>query len=356
LAEKSTYAVVMAGGAGTRLWPAARQHNPKQLQKLIFEKPLIAETVGRLSAVYSLERIFIVTAQRYVDPIREVVPDLPKVNVISEPFGRNTAAAIALAAFQIHRDDPGSTFAVFPADHVILKPEALYKALEFAHDLALEHRVVDIGVPPSHPETGYGYIELGDELKRRDGLEAHKVQRFVEKPDLQQAREYVRAGNYVWNSGMFVWRAQEYLGALQQELPETYEELQPAFQSGSVAQLNDAYGNIPDISVDYAIMEKVSDVVALSVDFGWRDIGDWAALYDLMEHDQDGNAVGGEHVSVDTHGSLLLSSKRLIATIGVEDLVVIDTDDVVLVVPRGRAQEVKKLLENLKERGDEVYL
>jgi mannose-1-phosphate guanylyltransferase len=356
LAERSKYAVVMAGGAGTRLWPAARRDRPKQLQKLIFEKPLIAETVARLTSIYPPERIFVVTAERYGDAIREVVPDLPKENVISEPFGRNTAAAIALAAFRIHRDDPDSTFAVFPADHVILKPEALYKALHFAHDLALEHRVVDIGVPPSHPETGYGYIELGGDLEQRDGLGAREVRRFVEKPNLEQAQEYVRAGNYIWNSGMFVWRSGEYLEVLKQELPATYEQLRPAFDSGGVDELNEAYERIRDISVDYAIMEKVSDVVALPVDFGWRDVGDWAALYDMMEHDENGNAVEGSYVALDTQRSLLLSSKRLIATIGVQDLVVIDTDDVVLVVPRERAQEVKKLLDVLKERGDEGYL
>lgn len=353
---RAKYAVVMAGGAGTRLWPAARQDSPKQLQKLIFDKPLIAETVDRLSAFYPLQRIFVVTAARYAEQIQEAVPDLRKMNVISEPFGRNTAAAIALAAFRIHRDDRDSTFGVFPADHVILKPEALYQALAFAHDLVLQHRVVDIGVPPSHPETGYGYIELGDVLEARDGLQARQVRRFVEKPSLQTAQEYVRAGNYIWNSGMFVWTAEKYLDALRQELPQTYEPLQDAFSSGAVDQLTEAYEHIQDISVDYAIMEKVSDVVALPVDFGWRDIGDWAALYDMMEHDDDGNAIEGKHVSLDTHGSLLLSSQRLIATIGIDDLVVIDTGDVLLVVPRGRAQDVKKLLDELKERGDQGYL
>src|SRR5437588_3695043 len=188
------YAVVMAGGAGTRLWPAARRQSPKQLQRLIFEQPLIAETVERLTQVYAPEHIFIVTASRYADPIKEILPTLPTENIVSEPFGRNTAAAIALAAFQIARDDPDGVFAVFPADHVILKPEALFDALTFANDLARQHRVVDIGVPPSHPETGYGYIELGGELTSHDGLAAYDVRRFVEKPNVERAREYLQAG------------------------------------------------------------------------------------------------------------------------------------------------------------------
>ena len=350
------YAVVMAGGAGTRLWPAARRSSPKQLQRLIFDKPLLAETVERLSQVYPLDRILVVTAERYAEPIREVLPDLPRENVISEPVGRNTAAAIALAAFQVARDDRNGVFAVFPADHVILKPEALYGALDFAHALARAHRVVDIGVPPNHPETGYGYIELGEELSQRDGYTAYGVKRFVEKPNLQQAQEYVRAGNYIWNSGMFVWRAGEYLDALQQQLPETYDRLKPAVESGSWDRLSEAYAQIPDISVDYAIMEKVSDVVALPVDFGWRDIGDWAALYDMMEHDENGNAATGKHVYLDVHDSLLVSPKRVITAIGVRDLIVVDTDDVVLVMPRARAQEVKQLLEKLKEEGLDEYL
>jgi mannose-1-phosphate guanylyltransferase len=350
------YAVVMAGGAGTRLWPAARRHSPKQLQRLIFERPLIAETVDRLSHVYALEHILIVTAKRYADPIQEALPDLPRENIISEPVGRNTAAAISLAAFQIAQEDRNGIFAVFPADHVILRPETLYGALDFADELALHHRVVDIGVPPSHPETGYGYIELGSEIEKRDGLKAYEVRRFVEKPDLERAQEYVRAGNYMWNSGMFVWRAGEYLDALEENLPETYQRLKPAFESGSWDELADAYARIPDISVDYAIMEKVADVVAVPADFGWRDIGDWAALFDLVDHDDSGNAFDGPHVYLDTRDSLLLSPRKLVAAVGVEDLIVVDTDDVLLIMPRSRAQDVKKLLDQLKDWGQTEYL
>jgi mannose-1-phosphate guanylyltransferase len=346
----------MAGGAGTRLWPAARRHSPKQLQRLIFEKPLIAVTVERLSHVYALEHILVVTAQRYAESISEAVPELPPENIISEPVGRNTAAAIALAAFQIAQESPEAVFAVFPADHVILNRQALYSALDFAHELATKHRVVDIGVPPSHPETGYGYIELAEELAQQNGLTAYRVRRFVEKPDLEQAQQYVRAGNYIWNSGMFVWQASRFLAALQEKLPETHDRLEPAIQSGSWDELAEAYARIPDISVDYAIMEKVSDVVALPVDFGWRDIGDWAALYDMMEHDDDGNAIEGRHVLLDAADSLLLSHKRLIAAVGIEDLIVVDTDDVLLVMPRKRAQDVKKLLDKLKETGQSEYL
>lgn len=350
------YAVIMAGGAGTRLWPAARRESPKQLQRLIFEQPLIAETVQRLTRIYPPERIFIVTASRYADPIREILPTLPSENIISEPVGRNTAAAIALAAFQIARDDPDGVFAVFPADHVILKPEELYRALDFANTLALEHRVVDIGVPPSHPETGYGYIKLGREIDAREGLEAYEVEGFVEKPDRGTAESYVSAGNYIWNSGMFVWRAGEYLEALQQHLPDTYARLEGPFRSGDWDELTEAYARIEDISVDYAIMERTADVVALSVDFGWRDIGDWAALYDMMEHDDHGNAFDGPHAYIDTENCLILSPKKLVAAVGLRDLIVVDTDNVLLIVPRDRSQEVKALLEEVDERGHGDYL
>jgi mannose-1-phosphate guanylyltransferase len=350
------YAVVMAGGAGTRLWPAARRHSPKQLQRLIFEQPLIAETVERLAKVYPPERILVVTAQQYADAIQDLLTALPARNVISEPVGRNTAAAIALAAFQITEQDQDGIFAVFPADHVILKPEQLYQVLGFANDLALHHRVVDIGVTPSHPETGYGYIELGEEIATHDGLHAHRVKGFVEKPDLETARQYLRAGTYVWNSGMFVWRADQYLEALRTYLPETFQQLEPAVTRGQWDQLGDAYRRIPDISVDYGIMEKVSDVVAVPADFGWRDIGDWAALYDLMNHDQSGNAFDGKHVYLDTESSLMLSPKKLVAAIGVRDLVVVDTEDVLLIMPRDRAQDVKKVLDLLKQQGESGYL
>jgi mannose-1-phosphate guanylyltransferase len=350
------YAVIMAGGAGTRLWPAARRHSPKQLQRLIFEQPLIAETVERLAHVYPRDHIFIVTAQRYADPIKDILPNVPAENIISEPVGRNTAAAIALAAFQIARDGADNVFAVFPADHVILKPQELYKALDFAHGLALEHRVIDIGVPPSHPETGYGYIELGKEITASDGLTAYDVTRFVEKPDVTTARGYLEAGNYIWNSGMFVWRAGEYLDALRVELPDTYQRLEPAARSGGWDELQEAYARIQDISVDYAIMERVSDVVAIPVDFGWRDIGDWAALYDMMNHDEHGNAFGAKHATLDTENCLLFSPRKLVTAIGIRDLIVVDTDDALMIVPRQRAQEVKPLLEELKANGLEDFL
>jgi mannose-1-phosphate guanylyltransferase len=350
------YAVVMAGGAGTRLWPAARRERPKQLQRLIFKEPLIAETVHRLTAVYPLDRILVVTARQYSDAIREALPALPAENVLSEPVGRNTAAAIALAAFPICRQDPEAVFAVFPADHVILQAPALYQALAFANRLALEHRVVDIGVIPTSPETGYGYIELGPEVAADGDLRAYDVRRFVEKPAYDRAREYLAAGNYIWNSGMFVWRAGQYLEALQEHVPETFERLAPAEESGDWERLADAYASIPDISVDYGIMEKVSDVVAVPADFGWRDIGDWNALWEMMAHDAAGNAFEGEHVLLDTKDSLLLAPRKLVAAIGVQDLIVVDTEDVLLIVPRERAQEVKALLDELKRSGREGYL
>lgn len=350
------YAVIMAGGAGTRLWPSARRAVPKQLQQLIFERPMIAETVERLGALYAPERILVVTAERYAEPIRHLLSGLPPENVISEPVGRNTAAAITLAALRIHQEDPEGVFAVFPADHVMLKPEALFTALRWANDLAREHRAVDIGVPPYYPETGYGYIHLGESLGDRGGVTAYHVQGFIEKPDAERARQYVQSGQYMWNSGMFIWRASEFLDALREHLPDTYAQLQPAFISGNRQQLEEAYTCIEDISVDYAIMEKTRDVVAIPVDFGWRDIGDWAALYDLMDHDADGNAYDGPHVTLDAQNSLLLAPRKLVAAIGIRDLIVVDTDDVLLIMPRERAQDVKKILDQLKQAGEDQYL
>jgi mannose-1-phosphate guanylyltransferase len=350
------YAVIMAGGQGTRLWPAARRESPKQLQRLIYSEPLIAVTVNRLLAGFDPSHILVVTAQRYADPIRSHLPDVPPDNVMSEPFGRNTAAAIAMTAFRIAQDDPDGMLAVFPADHVILHPDILLRAVDFGMELAREHDVVDIGVPPGHPETGYGYIELGEAIAARHGLEAHRVKRFVEKPSLERAREYLQAGNYMWNSGMFVWQARRFLDQLRTHLPQTYQALNAAFRDGSEDALRRAYEGIPDISVDYAIMEKVSDVVAIPAEFGWRDIGDWNALYELMDHDADGNASDGPTVTLDTRNSGFLAPHKLVAAIGVEDLVVVDTPDVLLLVRRDRTQDVKKILDDLKARGDEPYL
>ncbi|MGH2449603.1 MAG: mannose-1-phosphate guanylyltransferase [Chloroflexota bacterium] len=351
----ASYAVIMAGGAGTRLWPAAREDNPKQLQSLIFEKPLIAETVERLSASYPIDRVLIVTAARYAQAIARALPDLPRNNIISEPFGRNTAAAIALAAFRLNRIDSQAVFGVFPADHVVLKPDVLLRAVAFAGRLAQRHRVVDIGVPPNQPSTGYGYIELGGEIEQSDRLTAYQVKRFIEKPDLAAAREYLAAGTFVWNSGMFVWRVDSYLAALKEFLPETYRLLSDA-TSRTEDHLARAYEHIPNVSVDFAIMERISDVVAIPADFGWLDIGDWAALYDMMDHDAEGNAYDGPHVAIDTKDSLLLSPRKLVASIGIENLVVVDTDDVLLVMRRDRAQDVKAILDMLRQQGKTEFL
>lgn len=350
------YAVIMAGGAGTRLWPAARRESPKQLQRLIYEEPLIAVTVKRLSAAFGPDHILVVTAERYAGPIRDTLPSIPPDNVMSEPFGRNTAAAIAMTAFRIAQDDPDGVLAVFPADHVVLHPDILLQAVEFGADLAREHDVVDIGVPPAHPETGYGYIELGENFTKRGDLEVYRVKRFVEKPDVEKAQEYLQAGNYMWNSGIFVWQASRFLDQLQANLPQTYEALDGAFKDGSPDALRKAYEDIPDISVDYALMEKVSDVVAIPAEFGWRDVGDWNALYELMDHDADGNATEAPAVLLDTKNSGFLTRGKLVAAIGVEDIIAVDTPDVLLLVRRDRTQDVKKILEDLKERGDEGYL
>jgi mannose-1-phosphate guanylyltransferase/mannose-6-phosphate isomerase len=261
-----------------------------------------------------------------------------------------------MTAFRIAKEDPEGMLAVFPADHVILHPDILLRAVDFGMELAREHDVVDIGVPPGHPETGYGYIELGDVITSRGGLDAHRVKRFVEKPSLERAQEYLQAGNYMWNSGMFVWQARRFLEQLRTHLPQTYEALDAAFKDGSVGALQRAYEGIQDISVDYAIMENVSDVVAIPADFGWRDIGDWNALYELMDHDGDGNASEGPSVTLDTRNSGFLAPQKLVASIGVEDLIVVDTPDVLLLVRRDRTQDVKKLLDELKNRGDEDLL
>ena len=356
------YPVIVAGGVGSRLWPRSRQSSPKQFLDLTGNKrSMLQEAFDRMTPLVSPAHIFVITNQEYVDEVQRQLPQLPAANIVGEPKAKGSAAAIGLGAIHLLRRDPDAVMAVLTADHLISKPDVLRQTLVAGVELAQKGELITLGIQPNYPETGYGYIEMGEPLGVYNQLAAHRVRRFREKPDLETARAFLRAGNFVWNSGMFIWRADVIMAQFQQHMPELFDaldHLMPALGGSDEQAAFDAYwmplsGNV---TIDYGVMERADKVAVFPVDIGWHDIGSWAALLDVLPKDANGNVVQARHLDFDSSNILAFSKSRLIATIGLQDMIVVDVDDVVLVMPADRAQDVKKISEMLKQNGMEHYL
>lgn len=351
--------VILAGGSGTRFWPASRRLRPKQLLALgPTGQSLIAATVRRIEPLCPAERTLIATGAHLLDATKKALPWLPPESFMGEPVARNTAPCIAWTTWEALRRDREAVVMVLPSDHHVGDEPAFRAALTRAVEAARSGTIVTIGVTPTRPETGYGYIEGGEE--RAPGVQ--RVVRFVEKPDRARAEEYLRAGRYVWNSGMFFFRADTMERAVREHLPAIASELDAlarAPESERLARTAAAFDGFPSISIDYAVMEKARDMAVVPASFGWSDLGSWQSAWELGEKDADGNVVPAEAVLADAKGNLVcdLSSRprgKLVALVGVEDLCVIETDDAVLVIARDRAQDVRRVVEALsaRERGD----
>jgi mannose-1-phosphate guanylyltransferase len=354
------HAVIMAGGVGTRFWPRSRRSRPKQFLRIGGDRPMIEETRRRLEGLVPPERTLVVTSASQVDLVREACPDLPEAGILAEPRGRNTAPCIALAALRVVGEDPDGLLLCLPADHVIRPAETFREAAAAVLARADEARsLLTFGIPPSFPSTGFGYIECGE---RAAGGEppVHRVARFVEKPDRATAERYVAAGTFLWNSGMFAWRADVILEEMRRHLPEVVEALEgPAREAGPRPSpaLAAAYDALPGISIDYGIMEKAARVEVVPAPFSWDDVGSWRALERVHDADEDGNVARGRLLALDAAGVIAVAEgDHTIAAIGVEDLIVIHTEDVTLVCPKDRAEDVKRLVDGLKESGDERLL
>jgi len=349
-------AVILAGGSGTRLWPLSREQFPKQFLPLLGERSLLQDTVQRVCPLAG-DRLCIVTGEESRFLVAEQLRDLgldPQGKVLGEPAGRNTAPAIGLAALGC---DPDEVLLVLPSDHAIRDPAAFREAAQAASAVAEAGYLVTFGISPAHPETGFGYIQLGALLDGFPGFRA--AERFVEKPDLATAEAYLRDGGYVWNSGMFAFRAGTLLEELDAHAPELragLEELRPFVEAGKPVPA-DRYTALPKISIDYAVMERSRRVAVLPVDPGWSDLGSFAALLDLLPADPNGNVVrvaaGGEAVAIESRGNLVWAGRKVVALVGVQDSLVVDTPDALLVCSRDRAQDVRHVVDRLKEAGRE---
>ncbi len=353
------YPVILAGGSGTRLWPQSRGDNPKQFLRFNSPYTLLQESYNRAVALTSPDHVYVVTNRRFVSRVLEQLPALPPKNVLGEPEGRNTAPAIGWAAIVLQRRDPEAVMAVLTADHIITQVETFRRVLRAAAAVAREGRIVTLGIEPTEPATGYGYIERGDLLGQWEGFDVYRLVRFTEKPDRATAERFLQTGRYSWNSGMFIWRVDRILEEIQQHMPDLYAGLLRIAEAMDTSEetrvLNEVWPTLPSQSVDFGIMEHVTDGAVIPVDIGWNDVGSWEAVYKEYPKDERGNAVEGQVILLDTRDSLVLSGGRLIAVVGLSDVVIVETPDAILVCPRDRAQDVRNIVAELKARGLEAY-
>ncbi|NQV18121.1 MAG: mannose-1-phosphate guanylyltransferase [Armatimonadetes bacterium] len=342
-------ALIMAGGVGTRFWPLSRESNPKQFLKIVSDKSMIQMTVERLLNKIEIEDIFIVTAKSQVELIRKHIPELPEENIIIEPFGMNTAPCIALSALYLSRKyDKKETMIVLPADHLIKDEKAFLQSLDIARKSAEDEYLVTFGIKPDYPTTGYGYVESEQEISKN----VFSVKQFKEKPDIKTAESFLKAGNFFWNSGMFMWKIETILKAFQNHLPEVASLLNRISikwdEKGTCADISDQYTQMPKLPIDIGIMEKAEKRVIIPVDYGWNDVGSWKALYDVSQKDENKNVMNCESEIIESRNNYV-NSDKFVALIGVENLIIVDTKDALLISRKADSEQVKEIVNKLKD-------
>jgi mannose-1-phosphate guanylyltransferase len=357
--KENYYGLILAGGRGTRFWPRSRRSKSKQVLSFLGERTLIQQTVDRLSAVIPPERIWVLTNEHLRAEIIRQLPEVPKHQILAEPAQRNTAPCIGLAAHILNSLDPNAVMGVFPADHVITKPKKFAQLLKPAFKAAEAGNIAVLGIQPRWAETGYGYIEFNKGVEAGSGT-VEKVLSFREKPDAKTAKKFVSAGRFFWNAGMFFWKASTILEALRHHQPKTWTLLAalPSFRAREFnARVAESFPRCENISIDFAVLEKAKNVVGIAVgDIGWNDVGSWNAVYELQDRDASGNAVLGEALLKDSTGNYVDAKGKLIALLGVKDLVIVDTPDALLIADRNRAQEVGAIVKELEQRKREDLL
>lgn len=356
-------ALILAGGTGTRLWPVSRKNKPKQVQPFVDDKTLLQKTYERISKGFKKEDIFIVSLEEQKDSIKEQLSDFPEENMIFEPFRKDTAAAIGLAALKIYKRDPEASLVTINSDHFVKNEEEYLRIIKIAEKVINKYpdHTILVGINPSYPETGYGYIKMNAAVDRIENHEIFKAEEFVEKPDLKTAKEYLKKWEYLWNPAIFIWKIDYLLNLFEKYLPDIYKPLKnisDALDSESQREvLQKEFKKIKPISIDYGIMEKLEKMLVIPADFGWADIGNWRTVKDVLTNKEKEDLIKGKNISIDSSGNLIYSlTGKLTATVGVENMIIIETEDAVLVCPKDRAQEVKKIVEKLQKEKLDKYL
>lgn len=364
--NEHAYAVILAGGGGTRLWPKSRNKTPKQFLKLTGKDTMMQVAAGRLTKIVPWERIIVVTNEQYVDEVRAQLPEVPAENIIAEPQKRDTGLAMLVGALYAQSKDPEAVIINGASDHVVVNEAEFVRVMKAAIQVAADHTyLIAVGITPNYPSSAFGYIKIGDDLRKLgDGLSLFKVDSFTEKPNVATARAFISTGKYFWNANMYVWSAKALAAAFQKYQPKTAELTQRLASMDAEAfhaAIKNVYDKAEAISIDYAISEKADNLVLIPGDFGWNDVGDWKVVYDLGTKDLHGNVVNGEGEAVHTltinsHDNLIQTNNRLVALVGVKDMLVIDTDEILMIAPKDMSQDVKKLVERLKEEDKKEYL
>ncbi len=360
------YAVILAGGGGTRLWPKSRNKTPKQFLKLTSDKTMVQVAADRIHRLVDWDRMIVVTNKLYADDIKEQLPKIPEKNIISEPAKRDTALAMLVGALYAKSLDPEAVIMNAASDHVVVDDNEFVRVMKRAVEVAAENDyLVTIGITPTEPNTGFGYIKAGDDLERLNhGLSLFKVDNFTEKPNRPTAIGYISTGKYFWNANMYVWTAQSLQKSFKKHMPKMYEQTKD-LEHKSWQDFHQAlpaiYEKADKISIDYAISEKADNLVLIPGDFGWNDVGYWKVVYELGEKDERGNVVINQKqdvhtLAVESERNLVHTNNRMVALLGINDMIVVDTDEILLIAPREKSQEVKKLVNKLKEDGNDEYL
>ncbi|OGU34392.1 MAG: mannose-1-phosphate guanylyltransferase [Ignavibacteria bacterium GWB2_35_6b] len=344
------YAVIMAGGVGARFWPRSRAKKPKQLLRIFGENTMIQDTVSRLDGLVSKENIYVITNRVQKPRVIEQLPQIPRKNIIDEPFGKNTAACIGLASVIVENMKKDAVILTLAADHLIKDVEGFHKTMKRAAEFAYKSKgLVTIGINPTRPETGYGYIQIDETHFDQD---IHKVINFAEKPNLSTAKRFISSGDFLWNSGMFIWRADTILDEIKKHMEDLYEGLEELKQNINAKDFTEVltrvYGQLKSISIDYGVMEKSDNVYLTKGDFDWSDVGSWETVYQLSEHDDEGNSKIGDVYTLKTSHSYIFSPRKFTAAIGVHNLLVIETEEALLICNRKNSQDVKSIVDSLK--------
>lgn len=354
--------VIMAGGKGERFWPKSRKKLPKQLLSLTDDgRTMIQLTYDRMKKIVNSDNMYVVTGEEYASIISHQLNEIPTSNILVEPMGRNTAACIGLSAIHVAKNNPEAVMVILPSDHLIKDSDEFLSVVKTAVEIAEKgENIVTIGITPTYAETGYGYINYNEIAENVNGHDILKVNKFVEKPNYDKAIEYLESGKYLWNSGMFVWKASTILKNIEKYMPRLFEALTKISNAMDTEQseevLNSEYSLLESISVDYGIMEHAKPIFMIPGDFGWDDLGAWTSLERIRTVDSLGNVTKGNVVSVDTKKCIIEGADKLIATVGVEDLIIVDTDDATLICHKDKSQDVKELLIKMKELNKETYL